>query len=86
MAKRLEINVNPSVSCPDLKECTHRTTKNYFKYFCACKGHLNCFHFNRKRDQLKPPIQWIQHMAMQGFQPRVEAKPRKGQTDLRRMK
>ena len=83
MAKRfkLEVNNNPDVFCPDVKKCPQPTTGGFFKYFCSCKGHKNCVYYNRRRELLKTPIEWLQHMAIQGFKPTAEVE----QTVLRDM-
>jgi len=51
--------------CPDLETCDVPITKYFFNHLCHKKGvHETCHHYCRRHDLLKPPMQWLQHLAV----------------------
>jgi len=54
------------VTCPDLETCSVPITKYFFEYFCHNgKGdHRACHYYGARHDLLKPPMQWLQHLAV----------------------
>ncbi len=54
------------MTCPDLETCDVPIAKGYFERFCHAgkKPHENCHYYCRRHDLLKPPMQWLQHLAV----------------------
>jgi len=53
------------MTCPDLETCRVPITKAFFKNFCHEKGiHEACNYYCRRHGLLKPPMQWLQHLAI----------------------
>lgn len=53
--------------CPDLMKCDLPITKTFFGKFCNPKGetHEACHHYCKKRELLKPAMQWLQKIAVE---------------------
>ena len=53
------------MTCPDLETCNIPIAKAYFQKICHGKdSHENCHYYCKRHDLLKPPIQWLQHLAV----------------------
>ena len=52
-------------SCPHLHNCDTPITKDFFGRICNGPSHVNCHHFARKRGELRPPMAWLQKLAIQ---------------------
>jgi len=53
--------------CPYLTRsggCDIQITKNYFIRLCTKSTYINCHYYNKKRDELKTPIGWLQSEAI----------------------
>ena len=48
--------------CPDLETCEIPTTREIYKRICNGPGHVNCFHYCKRRDLLEAPMAWRQKM------------------------
>ncbi len=53
------------MTCPDLETCDVPITKAFFEKLCHEKGaHEACHYYCRRYDLLKPPMHWLQHLAV----------------------
>jgi len=54
------------LTCPDLETCDVPITKHLFEWFCHNKkgSHEACNYYCGRHDLLKPPMQWLQHLAV----------------------
>ena len=50
--------------CPSLLECESAVTHDYFKRICGSRGYVRCHHYARRMGELRPPMAWLQHLAM----------------------
>ncbi len=52
--------------CPDLRSCDVPIAKGFFERFCNNRkdAHEACHYYCRRHDLLKPPMQWLQHLAV----------------------
>jgi len=51
--------------CPDLETCDVPITKYFFERLCHEKGaHEACNYYCGRHGLLKPPMQWLQHLAV----------------------
>ena len=50
--------------CPYLQDCGVRVTKDYFARICNTTAYLNCHHFAKRVGELKPPMAWLQKLAV----------------------
>ena len=53
------------MTCPDLETCDVHITKYFFERLCHEKGtHKACHYYCKRHGLLKPPMQWLQHLAV----------------------
>jgi len=53
------------LTCPDLETCDVPITKYFFERLCHEKGvHEACHYYCGRHGLLKPPMQWLQHLAV----------------------
>jgi hypothetical protein len=50
--------------CPSLLECESGVTQDYFKRICGTRGYVRCHHYARRMGELKPPMAWLQRLAI----------------------
>ena len=51
--------------CPFLKSCTIDLTRDYFLKICNTNGYASCHHFAKRIGELRPPICWLQKIAVE---------------------
>lgn len=57
------LNYNPK-ECPEILKCRSRVTEDFCFRICRTKSFKNCVHFAKMFGTLKPPIQWLQDIAI----------------------
>ena len=50
--------------CPSLLECESAVTQDYFKRICGTRGYVRCHHYAKRMGELKVPMTWLQHQAI----------------------
>jgi len=55
-----------SLGCPELKTCAIPITKYFFERFChnGKDAHKACNYYCGRHGLLKPPMQWLQQLAV----------------------
>ncbi|UCH57093.1 MAG: hypothetical protein JSV18_07095 [Candidatus Bathyarchaeota archaeon] len=51
--------------CPYVFECGAPITKDYFNRICNSAVFVKCHHFAKRMGELKPPMTWLQRLALE---------------------
>ena len=50
--------------CPYLHDCGIYITGDFFRRICNSPSYLNCHHFAKRVGELRPPMAWLQKLAV----------------------
>ena len=62
--------------CPYLHDCGVYITGDFFRRICNTPSYLNCHHFAKRVGELRPPMAWLQKLAVDQakmMEPQIEA-------------
>ena len=50
--------------CPYLNDCGVYITKDFYRRNSNSPSYLNCHHFDKRVGELRPPMSWLQQLAV----------------------